>query len=242
METASDETLVDNDNDGIGEAAIGRIPARTSAEARAMVNKLLAYEQANNGNPIERGGVMVSDASGDYDFAARTQDIRAHLPNQMPIQFINRSDADVATVRERIRTAINAGPAVLNFMGHGSTTSWTGAVLLNGADAMNLQNGSRLPFAVLMTCLNGSFGEDNFDSMAESLLKSPNGGAVAVWASSGLSAPDKQVLVNSSFYQELFSDQNVRFGDAVRTAKQAIQDQNVRRSWILFGDPTMRLR
>jgi hypothetical protein len=242
METASDETLVDNDNDGIGEAAIGRIPARTSAEARAIVSKLLAYEQANNGNPIERGGVMVSDASGDYDFAARTQDIRAHLPNQMPIQFINRSDADVATVRERIRTAINAGPSVLNFMGHGSTTSWTGAVLLNGADAMNLQNGSRLPFAVLMTCLNGSFGEDNFDSMAESLLKSPNGGAVAVWASSGLSAPDKQVLVNNSIYQTLFSDENIRFGDAVRTAKQATQDQNVRRSWILFGDPTMRLR
>jgi hypothetical protein len=242
LETASDETLVDGDGDGIGEAAIGRLPARTSAEARTMVRKLLDYEQANNGNPIERGGVMVSDVSGDYDFVGGSQDIRAQLPNQMPVQFINRNDGDVATVRQRIQTAINAGPAILNYMGHGSTTSWTNAVLFNGADAMNLQNGSRLPLAVLMTCANGSFGEDNFDSMAESLLKSPNGGAVAVWASSGLSAPDKQVLVNSRFYQEMFSDQTVRFGDAVRTAKQATQDQNVRRTWIFFGDPTMRLR
>lgn len=242
LETASDETLVDIDGDGVGEAAIGRLPARSSTEARAMVNKLLAYEQANNGDPIGRGGVMVSDASGDYDFAESTQDIRAQLPNQMPIQFINRNDADIATVRERIRTAVNAGPAILNYMGHGSTTSWTNAVLFNGADAMNLQNGSRLPFAVLMTCANGSFGEDYFDSMAESLLKSPNGGAVAVWASSGLSAPDQQVFVNNSIYQTLFSYQDVRFGDAVRTAKQATQDQNVRRTWIFFGDPTMQLR
>jgi len=31
-------------------------------------------------------------------------------------------------------------------------------------------------------------------------------------------------------------------GEAVRRAKAAVSDQDVRRTWILFGDPTTRLR
>jgi hypothetical protein len=31
-------------------------------------------------------------------------------------------------------------------------------------------------------------------------------------------------------------------GDASRQAKQATADMDVRRTWILFGDPTMKVR
>jgi hypothetical protein len=34
----------------------------------------------------------------------------------------------------------------------------------------------------------------------------------------------------------------VRLGDAARAAKIAVTDMDVRRTWVLLGDPTMRLK
>jgi hypothetical protein len=242
LETASDESLADFNNDGIAEASMGRLPARSVEEASLVVNKIIAYERELKGKPTGRGGVFVSDGPNGYDFEGGSQQIRSLMPDGMPVEVINRADGDVTTVRSRINTALNAGPAIVNYMGHGSVATWTNAGIMTGADATNLQNGSRLPVAVLMTCLNGSFGESGIDSFAESLLKAPNGGAVAAWASSGLTFPSSQLPMNARFYQALFSNDAVTVGDAAREAKQATVDQNVRRTWIFFGDPTMRLR
>jgi len=45
METASDDWLADFDGDGIADLGIGRLPARTSEEASAMVKKIIDYER-----------------------------------------------------------------------------------------------------------------------------------------------------------------------------------------------------
>jgi len=36
--------------------------------------------------------------------------------------------------------------------------------------------------------------------------------------------------------------QSLTLGDAVRQAKSATKDTDVRRTWILLGDPTMKLK
>jgi hypothetical protein len=43
-------------------------------------------------------------------------------------------------------------------------------------------------------------------------------------------------------YRQMFSAPQVRLGDAARAAKVATTDVDVRQTWILFGDPTMRLK
>jgi hypothetical protein len=95
-----------------------------------------------------------------------------------------------------------------------------------------------------MTCLNGYFQDVTLDSFAESLLKAERGGAVAVWASSGMTVPDGQAVINRELYRLLFTPagQSLRLGEATRRAKVAISDSDITRSWILFGDPTMRLK
>ena len=92
-----------------------------------------------------------------------------------------------------------------------------------------------------MTCLNGYFDDPALDSLAESLLKA-EGGAVAVWASSGMCLPDDQATLNKEFYRQVFSGSAITIGEAARRAKQVATDADVRRTWILLGDPTMRLR
>jgi len=161
----------------------------------------------------------------------------------MTVQSINRADVGNDDVmRGQIVNALNQGPLLVNYYGHGSVRVWTGDGLLNTDMAANLTNTNRLSVFVMMTCLNGYFQDAATDSLGEALLKT-DGGAVAVWASSGMTAPIDQWTMNEELYRLLFkAGRAPLLGEAVRQAKSAISDADVRRTWVLFGDPAMRLR
>jgi hypothetical protein len=93
-----------------------------------------------------------------------------------------------------------------------------------------------------MDCLNGYFQDPVLQGLAETLMKAPNGGAVAAFASSGLTVPDGQHAMATQLYTLLYGSQSIPLGDAVKTAKAATTDIDVRRTWILFGDPSMKIR
>ena len=92
-----------------------------------------------------------------------------------------------------------------------------------------------------MTCLNGYFQDPHLDGLAEVLLKAPNGGAAAVWASSGMTDPQAQLALSEELHRQLFKSGSAKpatLGDAIKQAKVVASDSDVRRTWILFGDPT----
>jgi len=110
-------------------------------------------------------------------------------------------------------------------------------------DASQMKNMDHLSVFVMMTCLNGYFDDPALDSLAESLMKAGKGGAVAVWASSGKTEPAEQTMMNRRLYSALFEGGNSQaLGEATRAAKASIIDIDIRRTWLLFGDPTMKLR
>jgi len=188
---------------------------------------------------------MVADKmeEGDsFDFEAASDDVETLLPENVTAEEIFRSQGDDETTRTRIINSINAGKLLVNYVGHGSVELWRGGVL-SSDDAATLANGARLPFFIAMTCLNGYFHDPYpTESLVESLLKSKGGGAIAVWASSGLTEPEGQSLMNKSLIPLLFDGTSRTLGEATMEAKSATKDMDVRRTWILFGDPTTRLK
>ena len=123
---------------------------------------------------------------------------------------------------------------------------WRGN-LLTATDARGLTNQEHLPLFVMMNCLNGYFQDTATDSLAEALMKAERGGAVAVWASSGLTVPSEQSLMNQQMFRLLFGDdaersKSVTLGEVTSQAKATVGDADVRATWILFGDPATRLR
>jgi len=149
---------------------------------------------------------------------------------------------DDAVMRTQIVDALDDGPLLVNYYGHGSVTVWTGAGLLDSDSAAGLMNSNRLSVFTMMTCLNGYSHDAYIDSLGESLLKAPQGGAVAVWASAGFTEPEPQFLMNRQLYGALFAGPSPRLGDAIRAARLTVVDNDVRRTWILLGDPSMRIR
>lgn len=247
MEATSDDALADFDNDGLAEMSVGRLPVRTAEEAAALINKIIAYDSGAHGDPFERGALIVSDRADGFDFREAGNAIGAQLPTGMTIQMINREDGDTNAVRNQILSGINRGPMLVTYLGHGSVGVWTGDGILSVGDVASLTNGERLPLFVMTTCLNGSYMELGSDSLAEALVKAPQGGGIAAWASSGLTEPSGQVLVSQALYQSLFSGVTngplpIRLGDAIRIAKGSTSDPDIRRTWILIGDPTMKVK
>jgi hypothetical protein len=93
-----------------------------------------------------------------------------------------------------------------------------------------------------MTCLNGWFHDPYQEGLAEALLKAEEGGAIAAWASSGLTEHAPQLVMNKELIKLLFNGEGLTIGEAVKRAKASITDQDIRRTWILFGDPATRLK
>jgi hypothetical protein len=137
--------------------------------------------------------------------------------------------------------AFNSGSLLTNYVGHGSVEIWSSDVF-DSLAAAALTNGDKLPFVVTMNCLNGYFHDLWSESLAEALMKNANGGAIGVWASSALTSPDQQLRVNLALYRQLFGGGTTTIGDAILKAKQETNDIDVRRTWILFGDPTLKLQ
>ena len=227
LKTASDDALADFDGDGIADLPIGRIPARTLADASLVLNRI-----ASRGTPAGAwagNALFIVDAPVGFDFAAAARDAARLVPLTSRI-----IDANVVP-------ALNDGALLVDYIGHGSTEIWGTDEIFTSSDAATLTNAPRLPFVVAMTCLTGAFHDVYTTSVAEGLLFAPTGGAIAVWGSSTLTEPDQQALMNNELMRQLFIP-GLTLGEATRRAKFATSARDVRTSWILFGDPSMKLK
>ena len=239
MEAPSDDSLADFNGDGVPEMAVGRLPVRTTAQAAAVVGKLVRYDQ---GGHTGRDVLLVADKNIDYDFEAESRTLYGLIPAGVTVSTVYRNEGPTdAAVRSRLLAALNQGPTIVNFFGHGATTIWTEASILKAADASKLTNSRSLSLYLMMTCLNGYFVDLESASLSEALVLAPNGGAIAVWSSTGLTVPTDQVRADQEAVRLLLSDPNTRLGDAMVSGKRVIRDIDVRHTWVLHGDPTTRL-
>jgi len=236
----SDDSLADFNDDGLPEIPVGRLPARTPAEAELMVSKIVNFSKAN----VPQTALFVADAQGNYywNFESHSDDLANLVPQSIPKQKIYlASQPSPAECEANIINTINQGVALVNYQGHGNVNVWSGASIFTNGDAQALTNGNRLPLVIVADCLNGLFDDPVLEGLAETLLKAPYGGAVATYASSGDTIPDGQQEMSVRVYQLLFGAQSMALGDVTKQAKTATNDLDVRRTWILLGDPSMKI-
>ena len=237
MESMSDDWFCDFNGDGLPEMAMGRLPARTALEMTKYITKIVNYSSSAPSNSI----MLFSDSTDGYDFAAANNTVRQYLPASTTVVDLRRGSTDDSTMKAQLLAGINGGHhKIISYNGHGTVGEWRGS-MLNNDDAVALTNQPLTLFS-LMTCLNGYFTDPVLDSLAERLLKAENGGAVAVWASAAQCEPSGQAVMNQEFHRLLFGTTPMTIGEAATGAKAAVLDGDIRRSWILFGDPAMRLR
>ena len=240
--TASDDWFSDFKNDGMPTIATGRIPVSTIGEAQTVIGKIATYEGQSTSGAWTSNALFVADKDDTVSFTQDTQSVQSQLPAAIKVTDIFVGKEGTQAARTDIVNNINSGQALVNFLGHGSEEQWAGPAVFDTNAVGSLTNGSQLPVFLIMDCLNGFFQDVYAEPLGVTLMLAPNGGGVAVLASSGLNQPRPQTDLDALVVQNAFNSKGATLGEAILKAKSKIADPDVRTTFVLFGDPAMKVK
>ncbi len=178
------------------DVGIGRLPARSVADATAMVNKILNYATVTTLGPWRVSTTHVADkgcddSAGDHmddadSMATQVARTGKRIYNEekvyvdaLPI-ISTPAGGRCPDANAAIDAQVFQGTFLINYNGHGNPLVWSSERILTEDDFNNWNNLNSLPFMVTATCDFGRFDHPEFVSSAEQLVERANGGVIAV--------------------------------------------------------------
>ena len=238
--TVSDPALAAvNGDDILPDVAIGRLPAATTDELRAIVDKILAYETGTAN--LESALVLVTDNSDlAGDFLGDSQDIANGVLAGRDVRQLSLTELG-GGIRAEILSAFDEGASLISYIGHGGIHLWADENIFNIRDVPNLKQQSQQPLFLTMNCLNGYFHFPFFNSLAEELLKAKGKGAIAAFSPSGLSLNNPAHRFHQAVLDAVFNQRHERLGDAILAAQASYAETGAFPELLsiyhLLGDP-----
>ena len=235
--------------------AVGRIPARSTAELRSYIDKIAAYESSAP-EGLWRNRVMVVADNGDNGahmdqteaFCAEVSEKgRPVLFDKVYIDAFDIAGGVCEEGRRRMYRLLDEGVMWWHYSGHGTQDYFTAEKLLTSSDISTLYL-KRLPMLCAVTC---SFlrWDGSEPSGAERLAFSDNGGVIAAISATRRTFISDNAVFNNAIGREAFTpDSSGRLpaiGEILQRAKNHITDTDPnaegRFRYVLLGDPSMRL-
>ncbi len=251
-ETASDNRYVTVRGDDIlPDMYIGRLPVNSVAETSAMVTKILSYDQAPLQGDWNTHLTFVADnADLGGNFPVHSDLIADHLSSGYTAEKIyyglppyqNAADAQAAIIN-----AINQGRLIVHFTGHASIPDWASEKLISVTSIDSLTNTDNYPLFLPMTCQEGYFIRPTVPSLAESLVRASEKGAIGSFSPAGFGLANGHDILAQGIYQAFFNDGTTQFGAATTFAKYYLAANgpgfgDLIDTYNLFGDPASQLK
>ncbi|WGK66304.1 type IX secretion system sortase PorU [Croceiramulus getboli] len=242
--------------------AVGRIVVDSPQLARAVVDKIINYDQQASYGRWRTNFVLVSDdvdprsnGGNDSDLQQSLDDLGDEIGLQRPEINVVKIHADsyqqetaaggdrYPTVNEAIADAIEVGSLVMTYLGHGGEDTLAAEFIFTQDNAEDLANGERLPLIVTVTCEFTKFDNPLRPTGGEKAFWNAQGGAI------GLVTTTREIFVGlgKQFNEELapnlfaFGTNNIRsVAENVRETKNMISNP-IRKVIFMVGDPAMKL-
>ena len=246
-----------NDNYGsftyIHKVSVGRLPAYNQREAQDMVNKVISYDNQLPGY-WWKTYIMITGGSNKNEQqqfqTVANGFVNSYLrfpPLSLDAHKIYRNDSAgyiTYNFKDSIKNEFDRGGLIVNFIGHAASQDWEVGL----SDPNTLENGTRLPLVLSMTCFTGRNAEPSFRSFGEKFMYLPNKCAVGFVGSSGWSFGGPGNTFNAFMLEGLSSDTLRRIGDLLKyaTVKMAVDSfsfpsKNTINCYNLLGDPATKL-
>ena len=237
----SDNVLGDLDGDGVPEIAIGRVPARTEEALDAYVDKVMAYED----RIWTAAPLLLADVpQPGLDFSAQSDSVAEAIPADRPPLRTYLDQTTLADARAALSNSWRTVPSLVHYLGHGGFDRLGAEGLLTSADVPGLPAGAT-PVVAAPTCFINDFAIAGYSPLGIRLVGQPGGGAVAVWAASGLADGAQAPLFGRAFVSRLFAAPDERLGDAIldalRSCGSAAGAHEAALVYTLLGDPSLRV-
>ncbi|HYF63874.1 MAG TPA: C25 family cysteine peptidase, partial [Herpetosiphonaceae bacterium] len=248
-ETAADNRYVTlAGNDALPEMHLGRFPAASLADVTTMVNKTIAFEQADpEAAWLDRMVLVADDPDGAGDFHQISDDLRSILPPTVvtATHYFKTGD-NVGTFRANLSASLNSGALFVNYIGHSGIDVWADPALYTQPMITGLSNGAMLPIMLPMTCYAGYYHTSFGSALSEVELRHPGGGAVASWSPTGLGIATGHDYLNRGLLTAVYSGGARRLGPATLKGKLALNAQGLLApdlldTYLIIGDPALQI-
>jgi len=242
----ADGRFADLTGNEVPDLAIGRIPAQSVAQFNAYIDKVKTYEAGGPQASYGQALFAADNADDGGDFTASNRELATGTQVSYTPAFSTLDSNTVAGVRADIVSAFTNGLGLIHYTGHGSYQQLAGENLLHVND-VNAMINPPVPLFISLTCLIGRFDMLNTRSLSEALVLREGGGALAVYAPSGLSWNAHAIRFAQVFYRVHATDLCNTIGLALLQTRQYIGEQagsyaTSLRTYNLFGDPALKLR
>jgi hypothetical protein len=232
--------------------AVGRLPARTTAELEGMVSKIIAYESDAPDAWARRVLVFAGPANFGpqldpviEDFATSTLD--SEVPHEFDLGVVFAQPTSAYAFRfdrlgSEMASEMSGGALLAVFAGHGSPRSFdtvryrhTRYPIGTASDLAAIDASHGNPIFVAITCSAGAFDAPE-RSISETAMLNPHG-AIASFGAAAFSGAYVNVLVSDEILQSLLVARAPTVGDAILTAKTRLPGASSILKYA-FGDGT----
>jgi len=195
-----------NGTDYFADIYLGRLPAATTDQVTAMVDKIVYFETGNyeDDSWVMKGAYTGSDDPTYWSVAEGTQNyvIDTFLtPAGFTCDKLYAHTYGATTAQ--VIAAIDNGRSLVCYTGHGSTTSWAGPGL-SQSQVNALTNDNMYNFVASHACLTNQFTVS--ECFGETWMRAPHKGAYAYWGASESSYWDEDDLLERYMYQQWFTN------------------------------------
>jgi hypothetical protein len=240
---------------------VGRIPARTIAEADTVINKLIRYQSNKVGGVWENKITWIAD-DGDYNLHLQdAESIVSHLQTKSPSWNQNKIYLDLfpavgSTSGNTYPLAFNAiqqsvfdGSLLLNYTGHGNYLRLSEEAVIAQSQFEKWNNAQKLPLMVTASCNFAPYDQPALSAIAWDAFMKNGNGIIGLVAANRLVFAYSNKQINDLFIQQLLvkdtAGQYNSIGQALQKAKMLSWSQGGDRvndfKFNIIGDPALQL-
>lgn len=238
--------------------AVGRFPVRSVEEANAAAEKLISYINDPGRSSWRNNVMMIADDQDNGQHLSQSEGMYASMmaegkgkDYQYERLYLDNFELKLTSVgleypeaKKRLMAKLEEGQALVTYIGHANTVSWTHEHLLNWYDITSFSN-TKLPVLYAATCEFARWDDDPY-SGGELLWAEPKTGFIA------MICPSRAVLINlngpfSAQFGKYALVRNedgspIRLGDSyVRTKNGGRGNDDNKLRYALLGDPAMKM-
>lgn len=224
---------------------VGRVSVNSTGQLEAFLEKHREYREHQVVGPWMEHQVLASDRDPDNVFEIGNQVLAEYVvPRSYPVSQLDvRSESPYYGTTLDFLDLFNDGCLVLNYNGHGSAGVYSSSVLFRATDIRFLTNRGKYPIGFAWSCLVGDYDNPDSSSMAELLIRKPQGGMIAFYgaAAKAYIQYDNPYMLN--WFSNQYADEPYTFGEIVHLTESMMQattgGRNVVQMYNLHGDPAL---
>ncbi|MDO4755451.1 MAG: type IX secretion system sortase PorU, partial [Parabacteroides sp.] len=244
---------------------IGRFPVRTIAQAKNAVEKVISYMENKEVGGWKNNICFLADDGSNSDDYTQAHMLEAdtladHLALKHPEFLYHKlyfdaykkeqsgGQGDFPDVRSNLQKLFKDGLLLLNYTGHGNTTSLSDEQIVSMTDITQASY-TRLPVWVTSTCDFTRF-DDIATSAGEEVFLNAKSGGIALFTTVRVAWRPYNAYIDSYLLHSLFDKNNGKrrtLGDALKAMKCGLvanygsSANQVKMGFCLIGDPALKL-